>query len=126
MACASVRPRACYRARRAGCSLGRLRGAVRELGQTAKPREALNYYPEYPGFERLFRVPIVELTDRTIVQLPAELDAHAAAGDKARLAIELFQSVEQPQSGTIGLRRRAGLSAAELDRLFRGRELRFS
>ena len=28
-------------------------------------REALNYYPDYPGFERLFRVPIAELTDRT-------------------------------------------------------------
>lgn len=77
---------------RAG-DLARLRGLVGELGRRAKPREALNYYPEYPGFEGLFRVPIAELSDRTTVQLPPPLDAHAAAGDKARLVTELFQAV---------------------------------
>lgn len=77
---------------RAG-DLARLRGLVGELGRRAKPREALNYYPEYPGFVGLFRVPIAELSDRTTVQLPPTLDAHAAAGDKARLVTELFQAV---------------------------------
>jgi len=77
---------------RAG-DLARLRGLVAELSRRAKPREALNYYPEYPGFEALFRVPVAELSDRTTVQLPSTLDAHAAAGDKARLVTELFQSV---------------------------------
>lgn len=73
--------------------LARLRGLVGELGRAVKPREALNYYPEYPGFEALFRVPIAELSDRTVVHLPASLDADAAAGDKARLATKLFQAV---------------------------------
>lgn len=73
--------------------LPRLRGLVGELSRRAKPREALNYYPEYPGFEALFRIPVAELADRTTVQLPSALDAYAAAGDKARLVTELFQSV---------------------------------
>ena len=73
--------------------LARLRGLVDELSRRAKPREALNYYPEYPGFAALFRVPVLELSDRTTVQLPSTLDAHAAAGDKARLVTDLFQSI---------------------------------
>jgi hypothetical protein len=73
--------------------LGRLRGLVGELAQSAKPREALNYYPEYPGFERLFRVPIAGLNERTILSLPSELNAYAAAGDKGKLAAQLFQSI---------------------------------
>jgi hypothetical protein len=77
---------------RAG-DLARLRGLVGELGRRAKPREAQNYYPEYPGFDGLFRVPIADLSDRTTVQLPPTLDAHAAAGDKGRLVTELFQAV---------------------------------
>ncbi|WP_058751935.1 argonaute/piwi family protein [Sphingomonas sanguinis] len=77
---------------RAG-DLNRLRNLVGELGRSAKPREALNYYPEYPGFEALFRVPIAPLNDRTTVQLPPSLDGHAVAGDKGRLATELFQAV---------------------------------
>ncbi len=76
-----------------GGDLARLRGLVGELGRRAKPREALNYYPEYPSFEGLFRVPIAELSDRTTVQLPPTLDAHAAAGDKGGLVSELFQSI---------------------------------
>lgn len=71
----------------------RLRGLVGELGRRAKPREALNYYPEYPGFESLFRIPIAELSERASVRLPAILDDHAAAGNKAELAKELFQAV---------------------------------
>ena len=73
--------------------LSRLRGLVSELARVAKPREALNYYPDYPGFEALFRVPIADLSERTIVQLPTNLDGYAAAGDKARLAAELFQAI---------------------------------
>ena len=73
--------------------VGRLRTLVGELGRSAKPREALNYYPEFPGFEPLFRVPIAPLDARIAVQLPASLDDHAAAGDKVRLATELFQAV---------------------------------
>ena len=73
--------------------LRRLRNLVAELVRPATPVEAVNYYPEYPGFEPLFRVPISPLNDRTTVQLPASLDGHAAAGNKMGLATELFQAV---------------------------------
>lgn len=73
--------------------LARLRSLVDELGRSAKPREALNYYPDYPGFEPLFRIPITPLSDRTTIELPSSLDAHAAAGNKARLATELFHAI---------------------------------
>jgi hypothetical protein len=74
----------------------RLRGLVGELRRRAKPREALNYYPEYPGFEPLFRTPIAELSDRTSVRLPASLDGHAAAGDKARARISTCTTFSRP------------------------------
>ena len=40
--------------------LHRLDSFVLELSRPVEPREALNYYPEYPGFERLFQIPLVE------------------------------------------------------------------
>lgn len=75
--------------------MGRVMGLVRELGQSARARQATNYYPDYPGFQQLFRTPLVGPTDRTTVALPDSLDAYAAAGEKAKLARELFQSLAQ-------------------------------
>src|SRR5688500_1169959 len=55
----------------------RLRGLVKELGQPAAPREAKNYYPVYPGFAKVFRIPIEEVDDRMAVEIPAALEAFA-------------------------------------------------
>lgn len=71
----------------------RLNNLVRELGQFAKARQATNYYPDYAGFEQVFRTPLVGPTDRTTIALPVALDQHAAAGEKLALARELFQSL---------------------------------
>ena len=38
----------------------RLDSFVLELSRPAQPKEALNYYPEYPGFEPLFQIPLVK------------------------------------------------------------------
>lgn len=73
--------------------VAQLRGLVTELRKAALPREAKNYYPEYPGFEQVFRIPIAEVNDRIIVTVPSELDAYAASGAKSKLAAELFQSI---------------------------------
>ena len=54
--------------------VGRLRGLVGELARTAKPREALNYYPSIRGLVTIARS-IAELADRTTFQLHPELDA---------------------------------------------------
>ena len=55
----------------------KLTGLVEELKKPAEPREAKNYYPTYPGFENLFKIPIARQDDRLIIELPDELDAHA-------------------------------------------------
>lgn len=68
-------------------------GLVRELAQRARVQQAPNYYPEYPGFEPLFRTPLVEPSERTTLTLPDALDRYAADGRKQELARELFQSL---------------------------------
>lgn len=73
----------------------KLKGLVQELGRTARPREAPGYYPDYPGFEQLMRTPIAPLEDRTTLTLSPQLDAYAKAGEKQKLAQELFQALAQ-------------------------------
>ncbi|MBB2811628.1 UNVERIFIED_ORG: hypothetical protein GGD44_004786 [Rhizobium esperanzae] len=73
--------------------LGRLRGLVNELQRSARPREAKNYYPDYPGFAALMRIPIAPEDLRLVLSFPDALDEHARRGDRIRLAAELFQCV---------------------------------
>lgn len=76
-------------------NLGKLTQVVRELKGSARVREAPNYYPEYPGFEALFRIPIAEQDDDLVIFFPDELDRFAQAGQKADLARGLFQCIAQ-------------------------------
>jgi hypothetical protein len=55
----------------------RLRGLVKEFEQPATPREAKNYYPAYPGFTRVFRIPIEPIDDRMAIEIPASLETFA-------------------------------------------------
>ena len=73
----------------------RLTGLVAELNSSAKPREAKNYYPDYPGFRRLFRIPISAQDSRLIRPFPDALDRHAQAERKVPLAEGLFQTIQQ-------------------------------
>jgi hypothetical protein len=73
--------------------MARLKNLLKELDRKAAPREAKNYYPEYPGFEKTFRIPVAEPDPRTVIELPAELDHHAKAGAKIELARDLFDCV---------------------------------
>lgn len=78
--------------------LGKLRGLVTELERSAKPKEATNYYPEYPGFRALFRIPIAPENDRLVIPFPETLDDYARDGNKQRLAAELFQCIARLRS----------------------------
>lgn len=78
--------------------LGKLRGLVTELERSAKPKEATNYYPEYPGFRALFRIPIAPEDDRLVIPFPETLDDYARDGNKQRLAAELFQCIARLRS----------------------------
>ena len=75
--------------------MGKLRDLVEELEKTVSPREATNYYPQYPGFRQVFRAPIAPLDERVRIIVPETLDAHAKAGAKRDLARDLFQCVSQ-------------------------------
>lgn len=72
-------------------SVATVRSLIAELGKRAKPKEAVNYYPEYPGFEAVFRTPIAPVSDQLILPFPAELDSFAQSGAKQELASGLFQ-----------------------------------
>ena len=76
----------------------RLTSLVAELNSSAKPREAKNYYPVYPGFQSLFRIPIAPQDDRLIRPFPDALDRHARAERKVPLAQGLFHTIEQLNS----------------------------
>jgi hypothetical protein len=75
--------------------MAKLIGITEELKRTVKPREAVNYYPTYPGFQALFRIPISDIGDRMKIAFPDELDRHAQRGEKQELAHGLFQCIGQ-------------------------------
>ncbi len=75
--------------------LRKLTGLVEELKGSAQPREAKNYYPTYPGFQELFRIPIGDQDERLKIALPDQLDNHVKRGEKRELARGLFQTIAQ-------------------------------
>ena len=75
--------------------MGKLRGLVKELDKSASPKEAKNYYPEYPGFTQVFRIPVTSFDKSVQVTVPEALDGFAQAGAKYDLARELFQCISK-------------------------------
>ena len=59
--------------------LAKLDGIVAELKANANPVEAKNYYPLYPGFQTVFRVPLVDPTPGLRFETPPECNASVAA-----------------------------------------------
>lgn len=78
--------------------LDRLKGLVRELDRPANPKEAPNYYPVYPGFERLFRTPVASIDETLTFELPDELHQLAEVGDQKQLARTLFDELAKLRS----------------------------
>jgi hypothetical protein len=74
---------------------GRLGSLVEELKTSAIPKEAKNYYPEYPGFETVFRIPVAPIDPDLILHVPDQLGEHAKRGDKLALARGLLQNIGQ-------------------------------
>jgi hypothetical protein len=79
--------------------LPKLNGIMQELDKPAKPREAVTYYPDYPGFEPLFRTPIVT-GDRLRFEMAGDLDDLARQGNRLELARQLFDAI-----GKVGVNR---------------------
>jgi hypothetical protein len=78
--------------------VSKLKNLVKEISNPAQVREAANYYPEYPGFEAVFRIPVAEPHDNLTIHFPDELERHAQSGQKVELAKGLFQCVAQLNS----------------------------
>ena len=75
--------------------LNQLRRLVAELSSYAKTHEVPAYYPDYPGYEKVFRIPITAIDESLVFVFPNTLDAHAAEQDKLGLARGLFQCISQ-------------------------------
>ncbi|WP_050399988.1 argonaute/piwi family protein [Bradyrhizobium embrapense] len=72
--------------------LPKLDGILRELKGAARPREALNYYPEYPGFEPLFRTKLISEAARRF-EMPEDLNQLALTGNRNELARQIFDAI---------------------------------
>ena len=79
-------------------AMPKLDGLVNELGNTHSPREAKNYYPDYPGFQSVFRVPINKVLDKHKIFLPDNLYRLAENHKKVELAEQLFDSISSLKS----------------------------
>jgi hypothetical protein len=75
--------------------IAQVRHLFDELKNHSSPREAQNYYPDYPGFDVLFRIPLIAPTDRTVIRLSSDCDDLAAAGNKIELARNLFGAISR-------------------------------
>jgi hypothetical protein len=76
-------------------NIRQVQGLVRELASPAKTVDVPAYYPDYPGFEAVFRIPVAPLDSALTFTFPPELDGYAAAQDKFRLAQALFQHISK-------------------------------
>lgn len=79
-------------------SQNKLPGLIRELNGSAKAKEAINYYPEYSGFEKVFRIPVAAVSDNLVLTFPDALENHARNGEKHALARGLFDCLAQLKS----------------------------
>jgi hypothetical protein len=73
--------------------LTKLHGLVREMQDRAITRDARNYYPDYPGFQAVFRISITPVPQTLVLPFPDELDVFAAKGSKLELAAGLFNAI---------------------------------
>lgn len=71
---------------------------IRELNGSAKAKEAKNYYPEYLGFEKVFRIPVATVSDNLVLTFPDALENYARNGEKHALARGLFDCLAQLKS----------------------------
>ena len=72
-----------------------LSGVITELNGKADPKEATNYYPTYPCFSDVFRIPIAPQSDQLVIPFPDSLDEYARRQAKIPLAKGLFECLGQ-------------------------------
>lgn len=73
----------------------RVQKLIQELTQIHSPFEAKEYYPDYPGFQRLFEVPLVAPSDSTSIELTQEANLLAADGKYIELSNRLIEAIRK-------------------------------
>jgi hypothetical protein len=73
--------------------MGKLDGIVKELNGSANPKEAVNYYLPYAGFQVVFRIPLIKPGDNLRCVAPGECLAFAQAKDGPGLVGLILQSI---------------------------------
>jgi hypothetical protein len=66
---------------------------VSELGGQAQPREALNYYPTYEGFQNIFRIPLIKPNDALKASPTSACFDHVKRKDGVALVEGILQSI---------------------------------
>ncbi len=74
-------------------SMTRLDKLVSEINGAATPIEATNYYPEYPGFEKTFRVKLISPNDGLKAAAAAECLSAAQNKNGAQLVNLILQNI---------------------------------
>lgn len=69
-----------------------------ELRSPAKTKDAPDYYPDYPGFENVFRVPLAAAAQGVNRILPGELGELAYEGKHLELGRKLAELLVQMKS----------------------------
>ncbi|MCW9081213.1 MAG: hypothetical protein OQK09_06840 [Colwellia sp.] len=67
---------------------------VNELKGAAQPKEALNYYPQYPGFENLFKASLEAPTDELKFPVGNSCDNYAASTDGENLCSSILEHLK--------------------------------
>ena len=73
--------------------LGRIDGIVRELRGKHRPREAKNYYVEFPGFDAVFRCALVPAIDGLQIPTPQDCDQLAMSGNGLGLVSSILNGL---------------------------------
>ncbi len=73
--------------------MSRIESIVGEMERKAQVKEAANYYYEYPGFQNVFRVPLIPANDALKFSPPVECARLAQAQDGESLLRELVHAI---------------------------------
>ncbi|MCY4223506.1 MAG: hypothetical protein OXF06_01610 [Bacteroidetes bacterium] len=73
----------------------KLKNLTNELSRKVAPIEAKNYYPEYPGFQNVFRTEIGQIDSRLVLSFPDYLETHALSLEKTKLADGIFDCISK-------------------------------
>jgi hypothetical protein len=75
--------------------LNKLTGLITELNGVHKPREATNYYIDYPGFQVAYRIQLAQAGTGLNIELPANCSQIVQRKDGSALVQQLYHAISQ-------------------------------